>query len=376
MIIAGEASGDLHGAALMHEYKKLDNSVEFYGIGGDKMIAAGLNSIYHINQMAFLGFTEVIKHLPFIKKVRKSLKQLIIDNKINTVILIDYPGFNLNFAAQIKELNVKIIYYISPQLWAWGEKRITKIKKLIDKVIVLFPFEEEFYKQHNVNVAYSGHPLIERIEEYNFIPKSKFFEDHNLDPAKKILLVMPGSRLQEIDKIFPQTIKAAYKIKEKFNMQIVVACSSNINENLFSKFNNDNEFKLIKGYTYELLKYSYFGIIKSGTSTLEAALFELPFIVVYSTSLITYYIGRMLIKIKNIALVNIVAQENIVYELIQHDVNQENIFNKCSYYLNNYTNYLEIKKNLSKLKHKLGNSGASANAAKIVFDTINEIKKA
>lgn len=373
MIIAGEASGDLHGAALMYEYKKLDNSVEFYGIGGDKMISTGLNSLYHINQMAFLGFTEVIKHLPFIRTVRKNLKQLIIDNNIKTVILIDYPGFNLNFAAQIKDLNVKTIYYISPQLWAWGEKRITKIKKLIDKVIVLFPFEEEFYKQHNVNVSYSGHPLIERIEEYNFIPKEKFFEAHNLDPDKKILLVMPGSRLQEINKIFPETIKAAYKIIEQFDMQIVVACSSNIDENLFSEFNKDNKFKLIKGHTYELLKYSYFGIIKSGTSTLEAALFELPFIVVYTTSLITYYIGRMLIKIKNIALVNIVAQENIVYELIQHDVNKDNIFNKCSYYLSNYKNYTEIKKKLSKLKSKLGNTGASANAAKIIFDTVNEI---
>ncbi len=374
MIIAGEVSGDLHGAALMSEYFKLNPNTEFFGIGGDNMIKAGLKHSYHINNMAFLGFAEVIKHLPFIRKVRTDLYNTVIEKDIKTVILIDYPGFNLNFAAKIKKLGVTIVYYIPPQLWAWGEKRIKKIKKLIDKVIVVFPFEKDFYQSFNVNVSYVGHPLIERLNDYKFIEKDEFYSIHNLDKNKKILLVMPGSRLQEIERIFPVTIKAASQIAKLFNMQVVVACSGNIDENLLSSFKKENNFSIIKGNTYELLKYSYFGIIKSGTSTIETALFELPFIVVYSTSAITYAMGRLLIKIKNIAMVNIVAGENLVYELIQKDVNESNIISKCSYFLENESNYLNLKNKLSGLKHLLGNTGASSKAAKIISNIINEVK--
>ncbi len=371
LIIAGEASGDLHAAAFMQEYLKLDGTAKFYGIGGDNMIKAGLLHSYHINSMAFLGFVEIIKHLPFVRKVRKSLIELVKAEGIKTVILVDYPGFNLNFAKAVKGLGVKVIYYISPQIWAWGENRIKKIKSLVDLMLVLFPFEEKFYLRHNVNAVFVGHPLLDRINKYRFIDKESFYKKFNLDISKNILLILPGSRHQEIEKILPETLKAAKEICENYRMQTVVACSSNIDESVFSEYIL-NDAKLIKGYTYELFKYSTFGIIKSGTSTLEASLFELPFVVVYKTNVLTYQIGKALIKIDSIALANIVAGKKVVKELIQNDVNAYTISKTVADYLGNEEKQNNLKDELKQLKNKLGSLGSSEKAARLVFNTINE----
>jgi len=375
MIIAGEASGDLHGASLINELKSIDAGINIFGIGGDKMISAGMIAQFHINEMAFLGFAEVVKHIPFIKKVQKSLLEKVAEEKIKTVVLIDYPGFNLSIAKKLKKTGVKLIYYISPQIWAWGKKRITKIKSLIDKMIVVFPFEEVMYNEAGVDVCYTGHPLLERIAEYDFLSKAELIDKFKLDPDKELLLLMPGSRKQEIEKIFPDCIKAASLICGKFNMQTVIACSENIEENIFDEFTGVYKFTIAKGYTYDFLKHSKFGIIKSGTSTLETALFQLPFIVVYSTSTITYWIGRMLIKLKNIALVNIVAQENIIDELIQKDVNPQNIYNHAERILNNEKIYSDMKIKLGEIKNKLGEPGASKKTAQIVIDFLNDTKR-
>lgn len=375
MIIAGEASGDLHGASLINELKNFDGGINITGIGGDKMIAAGMDVQFHIKEMAFLGFAEVVKHIPFIKRVQKTLLEKVKKENIKTVVLIDYPGFNLSIAKKLNELGVKLIYYISPQIWAWGKKRITKIKALIDKMIVVFPFEEEMYKEAGINVSYVGHPLLERISEYNFLTKEELLKKYNLETGKEILLLLPGSREQEIEKIFPACIKAASMISENFNMQTVVACSGNINENIFAEYKNKFKFTVVKGSTYDLLKHSKFGIIKSGTSTLESALFQLPFLVVYSTSAITYWIGRMLIELTNIALVNIVAQEKIVDELIQKDVNPQNIYTHAKSVLQNENMYSVMKYKLGEIKNKLGEPGASKKAAEIVYEFLNDTER-
>lgn len=375
MIIAGEASGDMHGASLINELKNINNEIDIYGIGGDKMIEAGMQPQFHIKEMAFLGFAEVVKHIPFIKKVQNSLLDLVKEKNIDTVVLIDYPGFNLSIAKKLNKLGIKLVYYISPQIWAWGKKRIKKIKSLIDKMIVVFPFEEEMYKKAGVDVSYVGHPLLERINEYEFMSKEELYEKFNLDKNKEILLLMPGSRKQEIDKIFPACVKGASMLCENYNMQTVVACSGNIDEGLFSEFKNKFRFTIVKGFTYDLLKHSKFGIIKSGTSTLETALFELPFLVVYSTSAITYWIGRMLIELKNIALVNIVAENNIVDELIQKKVTPQNIITHAKAVLQNNNRYSSMKQQLSEIKEKLGTPGASRKAAEIVNRFLNETER-
>ncbi|MHB1685982.1 MAG: lipid-A-disaccharide synthase [Ignavibacteriaceae bacterium] len=372
MIIAGEVSGDLHGASLIKELRKIDNGINIYGIGGDKMEAAGMKLIYHINKMAFLGFVEVVKHLPFIRKVQKDLIGLAKEKKIKNVVLIDYPGFNLSIAKKLKKLNVKIIYYISPQIWAWGAGRIKKIRKLVDKMIVVFPFEEKFYKESGVDVEFVGHPLLERISDYNFLTKDELYKKFDLEHGKEILLILPGSRQQEVEKIFPECIKAAERISEEFGMQIVVACSPNIDDKFFNGITNSKNFKVVKGFTYDLLKNSKTGIVKSGTSTLEAALIELPMVIVYKTSYLTYLIGRKLIKVENIGMANIVAGEKVVPELIQKDVSQEKIYTELKNILSDEKLYASIKNKLSEIKKRLGTKGASERAAQIIYRSINE----
>ncbi|MGE5683458.1 MAG: lipid-A-disaccharide synthase, partial [Bacillota bacterium] len=204
LIISGEASGDLHGASLIRELRSKDPSINICGIGGNKMQSAGMELLYHINQMAFLGFVEVIRHIPFIKKVQNNILQEVIKRQIKTVVLIDYPGFNLNIAKKLKNLDVKIIYYISPQIWAWGQKRINKIKRLVDKMIVILPFEEKFFRQAGVDVEYVGHPLLEQIENYKYLSREELFNKFSLEKDKEILLLLPGSRQQEVKRIFPE----------------------------------------------------------------------------------------------------------------------------------------------------------------------------
>ena len=376
LIIAGEVSGDLHGASLIRELKKLDSSLKIFGIGGDKMQAEGMELIYHIDKMAFLGFVEVIKHLPFIKKVQRDIIDEVKKRKVREVVLIDYPGFNLNLAKKLKalepELKVKLIYYITPQVWAWGKGRVNKIKELFNKVLVVFPFEEKFFKSKNVNAEFVGHPLIQEINSYKFLTKDQLNKKFDLDSAKEILLILPGSRKQEVESIFPEAIKAAKKLSDEFDMQIVVACSSSIDKKVFYGLTEQKNFKVVKDYTYDLLKHSKFGIVKSGTSTLEAGLMELPMVIIYKTSMLTYKIGKSLVKIKNIGMANIVLDEQVVPELIQNEANAENIYDTAKNILSNNALLNQTKLKLRRIKEVLGDKNAPQNAAKIIYSLLNE----
>lgn len=376
LIIAGEASGDLHGASLIRELNKLDSSLKIFGIGGNKMQAEGMELIFHIDKMAFLGFVEVIKHLSFIKKIQARLLDEIQKRKVKHVILIDYPGFNLSIAKKIKTLKpeLKLTYYITPQVWAWGKGRVKKIKKYFDKVLVVFPFEEKFFKEKNVQCEYVGHPLIEEINNYEFISRNLLNNKFDLDPEKEILLILAGSRKQEVKSIFPETIKAAEKISDDMGMQIVVACAENLNENIFYDLTELKNFKVIKNYTYDLLKHSKFGIIKSGTSTLEAGLLKLPMVIVYKTSWPTYIIGKTLVKISNIGMTNIILEEQVVPELIQSDANADRIYDEAKGILSDEDLYENIKIRLGRIKEILGEKNAPRNAAKSIYSIINEHK--
>ena len=373
-MIAGEASGDLHGASLIRELKKLDSSLKIFGIGGDKMQAEGMELIYHIDKMAFLGFVEVVKHLPFIKKVQRDLIDEVKKRNVKEVILIDYPGFNLSIAKKLKSLDLKLIYYITPQVWAWGKGRVKNIKELFNKVLVVFPFEEKFFKSKNVNAEFVGHPLIQEINSYNYLNRDQLNNKFELDPAKEILLILSGSRKQEVKTIFPEAIKAASRLVDEFDMQIVVACSSNLDEKVFYELTDQKNFKVIKDYTYDLLKHSKFGIIKSGTSTLEAGLMELPFVIVYKTSWLTYLIGKSLVKIKNIGMANIVLDEQVVPELIQNQANEKNIYSTAKNILSDDGLLNRMKLRLSRIKKVLGEKNAPKNAAKIIYSLLNEHK--
>ncbi|MCU0414122.1 MAG: lipid-A-disaccharide synthase [Ignavibacteriaceae bacterium] len=375
MIITGEVSGDLIGASLIRELKSLMPDLKITGIGGDKMKSVGMDLIYHTNQMAFLGFVEVVKHLPFIRKVQKNLIEVIKKEKISCVVLIDYPGFNLSIAKKLKPLGVKIIYYVSPQLWAWAKGRVDKVRRLVDKMLVVFPFEVDFYKKENVRAEYVGHPLVERINQYKFLSRDEFFSKFNLDRQKEILLVMPGSRKQEVKEIFHEVITAANKLAADFDLQVVVARSKNISEKYFQQDSSSVKFITIEDHNYELMKYSHFGIIKSGTSTLEAGFFALPMIVVYKTSSLTYIIGKQLIKLDRIGMVNILLDEMVVPELIQSEANATNIFEKAAKILSDNQAYENVKIKLGNVKEKLGSDGASLKAAKSILEILNESEK-
>ena len=372
MIIAGEVSGDLLGAELSGELKNVDGNLNIIGVGGDRMKQAGVEIIYHINNLAFLGFAEVVKHIPFIRKVQSDLIKIINEKNIKNIILIDYPGFNLNFAKKIKPLGVKIIYYVSPQVWAWGKGRIKRIKNLVRKMFVVFPFEEKLYLDEGIDVEFVGHPLLERISNYDFLPMEKFFKMYELNPGKEILLILPGSRNHEVERIFPAVIEAALKLSKEFNLQTVVAGASGIDEKLFNKISELNEYRVIKDHNYELMKYSKFGIIKSGTSTLEAGLFGLPMVIVYKTSLLTYYIGKNLVNLKNIGMANIISGEDIVPELIQDKVNPESIYNEAKKILDNNSLYTSVKTRLLEINKKLGEKGAVRKTAESIYSLINE----
>lgn len=372
LIIAGESSGDLHGASLIRELKKLDKDISVFGIGGNKMKAKGMETLYHINQVSFLGLVEVVKHIPFMQQVKAQLVAESLKRNIKTAVLIDYPGFNLSIAKELKAHGINLIYYISPQVWAWGAGRIKKIRKIINKMLVILPFEEKLFSDAGIDTEFVGHPLLEQISDYKFLTKDKLFAKYNLIAGKEILLVLPGSRKQEVKMIFPSVIDAAEKLAEEFNLQTIVACSEDIDENVFSELSSAKNYKLIKGNTYDLLKHSKFGIIKSGTSTLEAGLFELPMVIVYKTHNLTFQIGKRFVKIDRIGLVNIVLNEMVVPELLQHEADTENIIKKCKEILSKKEKYNSIKEKLGKLKENLGTHGASSRAAESVFKMMNK----
>ncbi len=369
LIIAGEISGDLHGSNLVKSIKELNPETEFFGIGGERMKTSGVDLIYHINSLSFMGFVEVIKHIPYLKKVKRHLIELVKERKPDAVILIDYPGFNLSFAKDVHRFNKKIFYYISPQIWAWGKRRIHLIKKLIYKMIVVFPFEEILYRDHDVDAEFVGHPLIELIDNYNYQSKEVFFNQNSLDLTKPLLAIFPGSRKQEIKKILPEIKLALDRLREEFQINFAIAGVESIPNELYRKYLSD-DYKVIMNQNYELMKYADFGIIKSGTSTLEAALFEMPFIVVYKTSFLSYHIGKRLIQIDNISLANIVAGEKVVEELIQKYCNPDRIYSEIKNLILNENKRLEIKNNLRMIRQNLGKSKASKKAASIILNEL------
>jgi lipid-A-disaccharide synthase len=372
LIVAGESSGDLHGSALVNEIKKLSSELRLFGVGGINMQKTGFEMLYHSDNLNFLGFVEIVRHIPFIKKVQRNLIDEVIRRKTKYAILIDYPGFNLSLAKKLNQLGVKIFYYISPQVWAWGKSRIHNIRNLITKMFVLFPFEEEFYKKNKVDAEFVGHPLISKIYQYSFVNKDFLLENLGLDKSKDILLLMPGSRKQEVELIFPEIYYASEKIADKFNLQIVVACSNSIEESYLKQIVRSEKYKIVSGYNYDLMKHSKFGIIKSGTSTLEAGLLGLPMIIVYKANYLSYLIGMILIKVNFIGIVNILLGKQIVPELIQSEVNEKNIVAIISSLLSNPKKIKLMKQELSQLSQILGNKNAAEITAQQIVNFINE----
>jgi len=365
-IIAGEASGDLHGSNLIKELHKKDKAANIQCWGGDMMQASGAKLVKHYRELAFMGFTEVIKNLPTILQNLTFCKKDIIEFKPDVIILIDYPGFNLRIAKWAKTLGFKIVYYISPQVWAWKENRVHDIKKNVDKMLVILPFEKDFYKKWNYEVEYVGHPLAEVVNHF----KEKNKDLSNPFTEKKIIALLPGSRQQEIVKKLPIMLSVAKYFSE---YQFIVAKAPGLENSFYDEMmlGYDN-VSTVSNRTYELLMYASAALVTSGTATLETALFGVPEIICYKGNNISYQIAKRLITIKFIGLVNLIMNKEVVKELIQNELNLNNIKQELNLILHDTNRKEKIKKDYAALQKLLSSGGnASENAANVVIQLLN-----
>ncbi len=368
MIIAGEASGDLHGAGVVRELKRANPEIDIFGVGGDRMKAEGMHLIYHVNELGFMGFVEVIKHLPVIRSMKKTLETVLRHKKPDVVLLIDYPGFNLRFAKTAKRSGAKVVYYISPQVWAWHQSRVRTMRGIVDKMLVIFPFEVDIYHKEGIDAEFVGHPLLEGLKAD--LDRKGFGKRYGLVAGKKVLALLPGSRKQEIEMIFPVMLQAARSIAADQGMEIVVAVAPTLQEEYFRTFYNVDGMRLVKNASYDVMQNADFALVTSGTATLETALFGTPMVVVYKTSWLTYIIGRLLINLNNIGLVNIVAEKQIVPEFIQHRATASILAREVIAILRNEERLSTMRQELSKVRGKLGEIGASSRVAQRIMQMV------
>ena len=362
-IISGEQSGDIHAANLVAELKKKDHNTEIRAWGGDKLKEQGVQIVKHIKDLAFMGFLEVIVNLPTILSNISFCKKDILAFSPDVLILVDYPGFNFRIAEFAKQNGIQVFYYISPQIWAWKKSRIKQIKKNVDKMFVILPFEKDYYQKNNFEVDFVGHPLLDEIAKDDF--------SFSIKTDKEIIALLPGSRKQEISKILPKMLSV---VNDFADFQFVVATINSVEEEYYKNIIGNKEVLLAKNETYGLLANTKAALVTSGTATLETALFGVPQVVCYNINSFSFLIAKFLVKTKFISLVNIIMDKPVVKELIQDELTQKNLSSSLSEILEN-SNREKIQEDYNVLKVKLGVEGASEKVAEIILHTLLPNKK-
>ncbi len=367
MLIAGESSGDYHSAALINALKKIDPAVEISGIGGPKMRQAGAKLLCDISELSIIGFTDVLKNLIKIKQVFNRVLAAIEAQAPDAVVLVDYPGFNLKLAGQIKKHKIPVIYYISPQIWAWWRSRIKTIKRCVDKMLVVFKFEQDLYRDYGIDASFVGHPLLESARpEFS---REDFLNKLGLSRQKKTVGLLPGSRKMEVERILPLLLESAELIGQKLpQVQFVLLKAPGIAPLLYASKLKTCRLPVVlcENQTYDLLNICDFALVASGTATLEAAIMQTPMAVVYKVSFLNWLIARALIRLPFIGLVNVVAQKLIVPEFVQYKARPRLIANSALNILNNQASLTNVKSELNKVRQSLGSPGASQRAAEII----------
>ncbi|GGH21165.1 lipid-A-disaccharide synthase [Mucilaginibacter phyllosphaerae] len=359
-LVAGEASGDLHGANLMKALKELDRQADFRFFGGDLMQAEGGTLVKHYADMAFMGFVEVALNLSTILKNLKKCKQDIVAYQPDVLVLIDFPGFNLKIAEFAKAQGLLVCYYISPKVWAWNQKRVLKIKKVVDHLFCILPFEVDFYKTWGMDIDYVGNPLLDAVDAFK--PQANFFTDNNLT-GKNIVALLPGSRKQEISRLLPQMLGAMHQFPHH---QFVIAGAPSFNKEYYTQYLGGAQVPVIFNATYDILANAEAAVVASGTATLETALFNVPQVVVYKGNAVTIGIARMLIKIKFISLVNLIMDKAVVKELIQADCTAIKITEELNNLLHNTHYRQQMLAGYDELDNRMGTPGASAKTAQLI----------
>ena len=370
LIVTGEASGDLHGAHLVHALKKQLPALEIYGVGGIHLKAEGITLLSSSDELAVVGVWEVLKKLKTVFQVYKKLSHYLKEQEPDLLILVDYPEFNFRLARVAYKLGIPIVYYISPQVWAWRSGRVKLIQRLVKKMIVIFPFEQEFYRKYGVDVEWVGHPLADSVK--SSLSKEEFCQQYSLDPSKPILGLLPGSRESEVERLLPVMLAAAESIhQQETHVQFVLPLASSLGQSALFDNTLPPFIQLIRQQTYETINAADLIVTASGTVTVETAILETPMIITYIVLPLTYWLGWMFIKAPFIGMVNLIAGKQVATELIQDMVTPEAISGEVLTLLRDTEKLAHIKEELRIVHQKLGEPGAPDRAAKVIVDILN-----
>ncbi len=373
MIVAGERSGDIYGAGLARALEKRLPGLEVFGCGGDAMRQAGAVTVVDAHQMAMAGVTEIISGIPRAYRAFHRLLEEADRRKPQLAILIDFPEFNLRMARQLKKRNIPVVYFVSPQVWAWRKRRIKKLKARVAKMIVIFDFEEEIYRKAGVPVEYVGHPLLDMVRPH--LTREEFFSKVGLDASLPTVALLPGSREKEVTKNLPVMLDAATRLTVDHKLQFVVAVAPSIDPvwletTLLQFYVGRAVVRPAVHITYDALQHSEVAVVASGTATLEAALRERPMVVVYRVSPLTWFVGKLLVDVPYYSMVNILAKKEIVPELMQHDFNAANVASRVEYLLEHPEARQAMIEGFRALVPRLGPGGAIARAADAVVGVL------
>ncbi len=373
MIVAGEASGDLHGSRLVTAARELDPELCFFGIGGPQMRIAGVETLVDAGEMAVVGLVEVVAHFDVIFRAFTRLRKIIRSSPPELLILIDYPDFNLRLAKEAKRAGVKVLYYISPQVWAWRPGRVKKIARLVDRMAVVFPFEVPFYEQEGVPVTFVGHPLLDTVRPT--MNRGAAEEHFMLDPQRRTIGLFPGSRRGEVKRMLPTIMAAAERLKARYpELQFVMPLASSLEHADLDPYlaASSVEVKVVSGLGYDVMQVCDAIITVSGTVTLEIALMGVPMVIIYKVAPLTYQIGIRLIRVAHAGLCNIVAAERVVPELIQSDAEPEKIVAEIGRILDDQEYTATMVKKLQGVRERLGSSGCSGRVARLALEMLKQ----
>jgi lipid-A-disaccharide synthase len=362
LMVAGEASGDMHGAGVIRALRRRVPDADVFGIGGDAMRREGMDLLVHCARLSFMGFVEVVRNLHVVRSAESLLAAAMEARRPEVVVLIDFPGFNFRIARRAKAHGIPVLYYISPQVWAWHKGRVKTMKRLVDRMKVILPFEADLYREAGIDVEFVGHPIVERIG--STVTRENFFRRHGLDPARKLIALFPGSRVQEIDHILPTMLAAAERVRVATGAQVALGVAPNLGIRVLRRHCAAGAaVTVLEHATYDLMCYADAALVTSGTATLETGWFGTPMVVVYKTSPATFFIGRLLVDVPYIGLVNIVAGRKIVPEYVQHDMTLEHLTEALQRLVTDEAYAGGMRRELACIRERLGGPGASARVA-------------
>lgn len=371
LIVSGEPSGDLHASNLVQDLKRLKPDLEFFGMGGGLSRDAGVEIDFDISGLALVGLTEVLRNIFTVGKAFKGLLKKIDSGRVDLAILVDYPGFNLRLAKELKKRDIPVVYYISPQVWAWGADRVKIIKACVKKVLVFFKFEEEIYKSYGIDSEFVGHPLLDTVKVTS--PKEEVLKKYSLDEKKRTIALLPGSRMVEVRTLLPVMVSAARIISENTrhvtkNVQFIVAKHPGLPKGLYDgSIQNNKDIRIAEGDTYNILNASDFAIVASGTATLETALIGTPLLIVYKANLVTFILYHIVKTTRFLGLVNIIANREVAPELLQYEATPEKIAQRTIDILSDEKKISAMRGDLKFVASTLGTPGASLRAARAIL---------